>query len=191
MNDHEQRICANETGIFENENYLYDMELKCNDLVQYTRRNSIRIHGMPERGFGRRRENTFQVVSDCLYKDLGLHVETDLEVAHRVGVKDQNPNGPRSIIVKFVRRSDKLEVMLRRKKLKGTGISVSDDLTTRNVRLIKEARDNERLEAVWSWDGKVYAKGANGHNILLRQNTNIDTELDKSPQVTKHRVCCD
>ena len=111
--------------------YMTYMELKCNDLEQYTRRNSIRIHGMPERGFGRRRENTFQVVSDCLYRDLGLHVETDIEVAHRVGVKDQNPNGPRSIIVKFVRRSDKLEVMLHCKQLKGTGISIADYLTTR------------------------------------------------------------
>ena len=120
------------------------------------------------------------VVSDCLYKDLGLHVETDIEVAHSVGVKDQNPNGPRSIIVKFVRRSDKLEVMLRRKQLKGTGISISDDLTNRNVRLIKEAHDNESLEAVWSWDGKVYAKGVNGRKSLLRPNTNIDTELDKA-----------
>lgn len=84
------------------------------------------------------------------------------------------------VYYKFVRRSDKLEVMLRRKQLKGTGISISDDLTTRNVRLIKEARDKERLEAMWSWGGKVYAKGANWHKFLLRPNTNIDIELDKA-----------
>lgn len=104
MNDHKQRIYTNERGIFENEHYIYDIELKCNDLEQYTRRNSIRIHGMPERDFGSRRENTFHVVSDCLYNDLGL--KPDIEVAHRVGVKGQNPNSHRSIIVKFVRRSD-------------------------------------------------------------------------------------
>ena len=63
---------------------------------------------------------------------------------------------------------------------KGTAISVSDDLTTRNVRFIKEARDNERLKPMWSWDGIVYAKVVNGHTILLRPNTNIDTELDKA-----------
>lgn len=70
--------------------------------------------------------------------------------------------------------------MLRRKQLQGTGISISDDLTTRNVRLIKEVRDQERIEAVWSWDGKVFAKGVNGHKFLLRPNTNIDSELDKA-----------
>ena len=48
------------------------------------------------------------------------------------------------------------------------------------MRLVKEARDIERLEMVWSWDGKVYAKVMNGHMFLLRPNTNIDTELDKA-----------
>lgn len=153
------------------------MELKCNELEQYTRRNSIRIHGMPERSWGRRRENTLELVSDFLYNKLEL--ETDIEVAHRVGVKGQNSNNPRSIIVKFVRRSDKLKVMLRRKGLKGSGVSISDDLTTRNVNLIKEVREYERIEAVWSWDGKVYAKGVNGHKFLLRPNTDVEIELEK------------
>lgn len=173
LTDHEQRIYANERGVSENENYVYNMELNVNDLEQYTRRNSIRIHGMPEF----RRENIFQRVSDYFYNELG-EVQPDIEVAHRVGIKGQNPSVPRSIIVKFVRRSDKLEVMLRRKQLKGTGVSISDDLTTRNVRLIKEARDNERLESVWSWDGKVYAKGLNGHKFLLRPDTDVDSELN-------------
>ena len=138
-------------------------------------------------------ENTSELVSDLLYNKLEL--ETDIEVAHRVGVKGRNPKNPRSIIVKFLRRSDKRAVMLRRKLLKGSKVSISDDLTSRNVNLIKEARDHNltsrnvnlikeardhnRIEAVWSWDGKVYAKGVNGHKFLLRPNTDIDIELEK------------
>ena len=141
LDDHERRIFANERNVYDNENYIYNMEQKLNDLEQYTRRNSIRIHGMPERNG----ENIFQRVPDYFYNELG-EIQPDIEVVHRVGVKGQIPNVPRSIIVKFVRRSDKLEVMLRRKQLKGTGISISDDLTARNVRLIKESRDHERLD---------------------------------------------
>ena len=177
INDHETRIYDNEKDIFARGNDIYDIELKCNDLEQYTRRNSIRIHGMPEKSLGASPENTSELVSDLLYNKLEL--ETDIEVAHRVGVKGRNPKNPRSKIVKFLRRSDKRAVMLRRKLLKGSKISISDDLTSRNVNLIKEARDHNRIEAVWSWDGKVYAKGVNGHKFLLRPNTDIDIELEK------------
>ena len=63
----EQRIRNNERSIFENELYISDMELKVNDLEQYTRRNSIRIHGMQEQRT-RGREDTLQLVSNFLYK---------------------------------------------------------------------------------------------------------------------------
>ncbi|MEW8546875.1 MAG: hypothetical protein AB2693_25450 [Candidatus Thiodiazotropha sp.] len=172
----EQRIRNNERSIFENELYISDMELKVNDLEQYTRRNSIRIHGMQEQRI-RGRENTLQLVSNFLYDKFEL--EPDIEIAHRVGGLSRNSTQPRSIIVKFMRRSDKMEIMLRRKHLKGSGISISDDLTIKNVRLIKQARTNERIEAAWSWDGKVYARGINGHRLLLHPGINIDAELDK------------
>ena len=64
--------------------------------------------------------------------------------------------------------------MLRRKLLKGSKVSISFDLTSRKFNLIKEARDHNRIEVVWSWDGKVYAKGVNGHKFLLRTTTDID-----------------
>ena len=65
---------------FSKGNNIYDTELKCNDFKHYTRRNSIPIHGMPEKGLGR--ENTSELVSDLLY--IKLEVETDIEIAHRV-----------------------------------------------------------------------------------------------------------
>ena len=51
INDHETRIYDNEKDIFARGNNIYDIELKCNDLEQYARRNSIRIHGMPEKAW--------------------------------------------------------------------------------------------------------------------------------------------
>ena len=80
--------------------------------------------------------------------------------------------------------------MLRRKVLKGSKVSISYDLTSRNVNLIKEARDHNRIDAVWSWDGKVYVKGVNGHKFLLRPTTNIDIELEKRKQGwLSHNIC--
>ena len=82
-------------------------------------------------------------ISNYLYNELQL--KPDIEIAHRVGVQSRNSNRPCSIVVKFIRRPDKS-----RKLSKGSGISISDDLTARNVRLIKHARTNERIEAAWS-----------------------------------------
>ena len=178
LDDHDSRIWHNERYIYQNECDIEDLYLKINDLEQYTRRNSIRIHGMSERGRGRYRENTNRIVADFLYNDLGL--EPDIEIAHRVGVKSRDPNKPRTIIVKFVRRSDELDVMLRRKSMKGKGVSISNDLTIRNVNLINEVREHERIEAAWSWDGKVYAKGTNGHKFKLYPCIKVDVELDKA-----------
>ena len=47
INDYETSIYGNEKDIFSKGN---DIELKCNDLEQYTWRNSIPIHGMLEKG---------------------------------------------------------------------------------------------------------------------------------------------
>ena len=111
IKDHKTRIYDNEKDIFARGSDIYDIKLKCNDLEQYTRRNSIRIHGMPEISLGASPENTSELVSDLLYNKLELG--TDIEVAHRVGVKGRNPKNPRSIIVNFLRRSDKRAVMLK------------------------------------------------------------------------------
>ena len=73
-------------------------------------------------------------------------------------------------------KSDKLAVMLRSKMLKGSKVSISDDLTSKNVNITKEVRDHNCNEAVWSCDGKVYAKGVNGHKFLLLPNTDIELE---------------
>ena len=61
INDYETRIYENEKDIFSNGNDIYEIELKCNDLEQYTRRNSIRVYRMPEKGLGR--ENTSELLS--------------------------------------------------------------------------------------------------------------------------------
>ena len=90
--------------------------------------------------------------------------------------------------MKFVRRSDKLNVMLQRKSLKGKGISISDDLTVKNVSLINETRNHERIEAAWSWDGKVYAKGTNGYKLKLFPGIKIDDELDKAEAQANERA---
>ena len=116
QNEIDQKLRDTERTSIRNDLYITSLENKVNDLEQYTRKNSIRIHGLKEAVSGH--ENTYDLV--CDYINSNLKLDTDIEVAHRVGPKIRGPK-PRSIIVKFLQRSDKLAVMLNRKMLKGSG----------------------------------------------------------------------
>ena len=51
-----------------------------------------------------------------------------------------------------------LAVMLNRKLLKGSGISISDDPTSRYVKCINKVHENLRIESTWAWGSELYAK---------------------------------
>ncbi|KAH3825927.1 hypothetical protein DPMN_127814 [Dreissena polymorpha] len=57
---------------------------------------------------------------------LDIHLECrGIDVSHRLG--KYTPNKDRPVIVKFVRRQTKIDVMKRAKLLKGTGIYINED----------------------------------------------------------------
>ena len=54
-----------------------------------------------------------------------------------------------------------MKFLLRRKTLKGTGISISEDLTKNNVLLMNGIRADNRVESTWSHNGNIYCKVKN------------------------------
>ncbi|KAH3879976.1 hypothetical protein DPMN_003888 [Dreissena polymorpha] len=64
------------------------------------------------------------------------------------------------VIVKFVRRQMKIEIMKRAKLLKGTGIFINDDLTNINAEVLASLRlkEPELVEKAWSRDGKLFVR---------------------------------
>ena len=101
-----------------------------------------------------------------------------MDVAHRVG-KQSKGNKPRAIVVRLTTHSDRLEVLRARKKLKGSGVSIQEDLTKMNVKLIENLKKYDRIQDAWSWNGKVFARGRNGAGpFVVKPNTNVDTILD-------------
>ena len=82
---------------------------------QYTRRNFLLVHGIPEE----RGESTDSVVLNAINEHLeeGL-TEADIELTHRVGKPKQNKKTPRPIIIKFVRYNCTRRIFLNKKNLK-------------------------------------------------------------------------
>lgn len=131
------------------------LESKVSETVQrlnynedYSRRNNLRITGLQEQA-GETWENTSTKVSKMINDNLELP-PVSLERAHRVG--PVNPSRPRPVVVRFEKYSDRETVIRNAKKLKGTGIYISEDLCPasqeikmKQLPLLKKARDEGKI----------------------------------------------
>ena len=126
-----------------------------NDVEQYSRRLNIRIHGMTEVG-----DDHIDTVRTLIREK--LHVECsldDIEAAHPLPTRSPRHASARSpqtssqsFIVRFRRNQKRLEVLKGRRQLKGSGISISEDLTNLNSQLLKRLHTDVRIENAWSWE---------------------------------------
>ena len=67
--------------------------------------------------------------------------EVDNKRNHRLANPKQNKNKPRPIIIKFVRHNFRYSIFLNKKKLKSTGISATECLTSKRMELLNNAKE--------------------------------------------------
>ena len=84
-------------------------------LEQYSRRQNVRIYGLAET----QGENTNTVFID-MARDVGATITSaDISVSHRLGRPGGSSDAkPRPLIVKLVRRDNKIELMRNKKKMR-------------------------------------------------------------------------
>ena len=154
------------------------LERQLNDQEQYSRRNSIRLFGIPEKD----KENTNEVVCEVARNHLGVNLRPDdIDRTHRVHRRvDQQQHGsakkPRAIIVKLTSYQTRQRLLLNRRKLKEnkTGISLFEDLTTANRTLLWEAfkvskNPDSKIQAAWSSDGRIIVSVQTAKGTIKRQ----------------------
>lgn len=130
---------------------------RSDELEQYQRRNNLRIFGVPESP----NESTDAIVLNVAAKmkvDITL---SDIDRSHRTG-KQSPGNHPRPIIVKWVSYAKRSEFFRSKRHLKGSGITVREDLTATRLNLLRTAIDKFGLNNTWTQDGVI---------IVLRGNT--------------------
>lgn len=119
---------------------------KCEDLESRTRRNNIRIHGIPE---GSEKNDMITFVTDFIHSSLQIPEDTDIrsERAHRsLSAKPKESDAPpRAIIVRFLDARMKDQVIQKAWKQKttyeGRIIYFNQDNTTEIQRKRKQVRD--------------------------------------------------
>lgn len=160
-------------------------EKNANDQEQYSRRWNLRVYGLKE-GPGE------DCVDKCLHLFNGkVKVATkpeDIQVAHRVGSTEPREEGmetngtgswqkprTRAVIVQFASRRVRDQVILNRKVLAGCGVSIAEDLTNKNFKLLKRAQDHSATNTAWPSNGKIIALLKNGKKVKV----DLDTDLDR------------
>ena len=140
------------------------------ELEQYSRKNSLEIHGLPE--------NVYSSTEEAVLKLAGaLNVEmsaSDIEISHKLRRK-----GKTFIIAKFVSHKVKTRLYKERTKLKDIRIAsvfpsfsnaasagvnrvyINENLTAYRRKLVaigREMREDGTINNIWTIDGKVFVK---------------------------------
>ncbi|XP_072018137.1 uncharacterized protein [Amphiura filiformis] len=167
-----------------------NVDKQLNDIQQYSRRNSLRVTGIPEH----LKECTDTIVKDLAKEKLGITInDSDVDRSHRVGkMNEEKQDGSkkhRAILVKFTSYRSRNKVIKARSKLKGSGITIHEDLTKQNQILLSKTGKHPGVVAAWSIDGRIFASvpsSAPGktQTIIIRD----DNDFKKIPKVDEDIV---
>ena len=156
-------------------NLKIEQSIAIDENEQYSRRNAIRISGIPDVQ-NPNSENTNETLRVFFKRYLNVDVEPwEFCRSHRLKVRELKNGQSHPIICKFYSYQVKERVMKARRALKNTPapteidprptpsnrISVNDDLTKMKSQTAFEARDLKRRKEIndtWVYDGKVMIK---------------------------------
>lgn len=157
--------------VLENKNLnkkIAGLENRVEELEQYSRANAVEIHGVPFQS----NEDVLSVVKE-VGKALDMSItDTMIDACHRLGRKPGPNNSSPGIIVKFVRRLDK-EELLRKRRVKSNlstrhmnlgvdqPVYINESLSTARRRLFVAARQMKRDKGyrfLWVRGGKIFAR---------------------------------
>ena len=152
---------------------------KLNTLELYSRRQNLIFHNIKES------QTPLTSVVQTVLTNMGIRdaMNIDIDDIHRIGPK--NDSRPRPIIVRFLRRADRLKVWEARTKLKGTQIILDEDFPNdykeaRNALrpAVKAAKDSGHKATLINdkilIDGQLY-----GVNDTLPHDCNPDRNCQK------------
>nr|CAD7400146.1 unnamed protein product [Timema poppensis] len=164
------------------------------------RLNNVLIDGIPKL----EKENVRDIVLKIGEK-IGVNItESDIDIAHRL--PQWKAGKPPTIIVKFVRRTIKVDFMKEKAKLRNTNsvsfvdapahnIYPNEHLTASNRKKFAEARkqrDDGKFAFVWVKNGHIYIREEEGKPAVLynlEKNARISPILFKNPYINDPFLC--
>ncbi|KAK3091154.1 hypothetical protein FSP39_017566 [Pinctada imbricata] len=150
-----------------------DAQKRSNYNEQYSRKNNVKLHGIPEADAENTSDTVQKVLKDVAQVD--LHPEEILAV-HRISGK---PNEHRPILLKVKNTEVKARIMRKRSVVKRSGKRLTDDVTRLNSKLIQELNGCDEIEQAWYFNGNVYGKVKGGRRLQFDIFDNIQDKIKR------------
>ena len=140
---------------------------------QYSRRNCMLVHGIPED----QTDTTDAVLSLC-NSQLGLDLDrSQIDRSHRLGYRSDTPTAdgagsppkPRPVISYETRRA----IFSSKRKLKGSRYVVTENLTKRRAELLRKARTIDGITSTWTIDGRIVCLLENGRKVTVQTDSDL------------------
>lgn len=158
-------------------NRVDKLELERDTAEQYSRRNCVRISGIPVKT----NEDTDGIILDMAAAMGSAISPPDIDRSHRIG--NQRKDKTKDLIVKFATYRARDRFIRRRSSLKDIGaydnVFINEDLTKQRSELLFNARklqkdDNSRVSQAWSWDGRIFVKDSDDECHLISKKSDLD-----------------
>ena len=136
------------------------LEAQADQAEQYSRRNCLRISGIPETT-GENTDNIVLSIANDIDSEVRLQ---DIDRSHRVGNLNKKRSKPREIIVKFSTYRARANFYQQRTLMKERGHEgtfINEDITKKRSEYLYEARKlfkSNKLKGCWSSDGTILVK---------------------------------
>lgn len=180
INELKRLVEQKDNKIKELEKHVSDLDMNCDSLEQYSRRNSVRVYGIVEKEF----ENPVDVALDLINNKLKIDMNMSaLDRVHRIGKKKNDAVRP--LIVKFATYRERNRVYRAKQRLKSDNterIFLNEDLTRKRSLLLYQARQlkkRKRINDCWSFDGQVLIKDIRGKVTPINSQHELDTITDR------------
>lgn len=171
IRDREERICCLQEKVAALEARTQSLEDKFDRLEQYTRRNTVRISGIPEEPTENALAKSLDALND-IFKVTPPVDCSEIDRLHRVG-PPRTDGTPRNMIIKLVSYQTKRRIMDAKKNMKNAPVTdkfpnplyVNEDLTAKRSTLCWHARryrNQGHLKDVWTTDGNVLVRTHSG-----------------------------
>ena len=183
----EKELAAVRNQLAEKEEEIAELYYLQDRLEQYTRKNSLEFHGVPESAYSSPEEVVLKI-SEALEVPVGPQ---DIEISHKL-----NNKGNKAIIAKFISHKVKSNLYRARTKLKSirmtdlfpgssyattteaNRIYINENLTSYRKRIMKKTSEKRRdgeLLSVWSLDGTIFVKTLpTGRPIKISEPEDLD-----------------
>ena len=147
------------------------------ELEQYSRRNCLVFHGLPESTGSAGVDNSTGAIMQVV-GSLGVQLDPDcIDRCHRMGRTSSEsagtPRNPRPVIVKFTSYEPRRAIFTAKRKLKGTKFVITENLTRRRMELLRKARASAKVEASWTSDGRIVCLLSTGRKVTVTNGSHL------------------